>query len=109
VLAISIERDQGLPLYRQIRDQIREAIREQRLQPRDKLPSVRELSAQLDVARITVATAYDELTAEGYLSARVGSGTHVVERLPVETATPSTEAARKLPASNDGTAWAPIE
>jgi GntR family transcriptional regulator/MocR family aminotransferase len=80
MLAIAVERDHPRPVYRQIEDQIRNAIRDGRLGPGDRLPSVRDLSAQLGVSRITVVNAYDNLVAGGYLMARVGSGTRVAAR-----------------------------
>jgi GntR family transcriptional regulator/MocR family aminotransferase len=80
MLAIAVERDHPRPVYRQIEDQIRTAVRDGRLGPGDRLPSVRDLSAQLGVSRITVVNAYDNLVAAGYLTARVGSGTRVAPR-----------------------------
>lgn len=80
MLAIAVERDHPRPVYRQIEDQIRTAIRDGRLAAGDRLPSVRDLSAQLGVSRITVVNAYDNLVAAGYLTARVGSGTRVATR-----------------------------
>ena len=56
---------------------IRDAVRAGRLAPRTRLPSTRALAAQLRMSRNTVAAAYDQLVAEGYLSARPGSGTVV--------------------------------
>ena len=54
---------------------IRDAIRSGRLQPSDPLPSSRSLAADLGIARGTVAEAYAQLTAEGYLTARPGAPT----------------------------------
>jgi len=59
---------------------LREAVRSGRLAPAARLPSSRTLAADLDVARNTVAEAYSQLVAEGWLTARVGSGTRVAER-----------------------------
>jgi GntR family transcriptional regulator/MocR family aminotransferase len=56
---------------------LREAIRSGRLAPQARLPSTRVLAAELGLARNTVAAAYEQLVAEGYLEARVGSGTRV--------------------------------
>jgi len=69
-------------LHRQLRDQLRRAILEGRLRPGERVPSTRGLAAALGVGRITVATAYDQLTSEGYLVATVGSGTRVSQTLP---------------------------
>ncbi|KAF5997908.1 MULTISPECIES: MocR-like pyridoxine biosynthesis transcription factor PdxR [Streptomyces] len=59
---------------------LREAVREGRLAPGTRLPPYRSLAADLGVARNTVADAYAELVAEGWLTARQGSGTRVAER-----------------------------
>ncbi|WP_037575520.1 MocR-like pyridoxine biosynthesis transcription factor PdxR [Phaeacidiphilus oryzae] len=62
-----------------LEDALRAAIREQRLSPGARLPSSRALAADLGLARNTVAGAYAQLTAEGWLTARQGSGTRVAE------------------------------
>ncbi len=59
--------------------QLLEAIVDGRLRPGEKLPPSRELAQRLDVARNTVSVAYERLIAEGFLTARVGSGTFVEE------------------------------
>ncbi|MGW7411562.1 MocR-like pyridoxine biosynthesis transcription factor PdxR [Streptomyces sp. NPDC054863] len=63
-----------------LRDALREAARTGRLAPGTRLPSSRTLAADLGIARNTVADAYAELVAEGWLTARQGSGTRVAER-----------------------------
>lgn len=59
---------------------MRDAVRTGRLQPGTRLPSSRALAADLGLARNTVADAYGQLVAEGWLVARQGSGTRVAER-----------------------------
>ncbi|WSQ08316.1 PLP-dependent aminotransferase family protein [Streptomyces sp. NBC_01231] len=59
---------------------LREAVRSGRLAPGTRLPPYRSLAADLGVARNTVADAYAELVAEGWLTARQGSGTRVAKR-----------------------------
>ncbi|MFJ5306083.1 PLP-dependent aminotransferase family protein [Streptomyces sp. NPDC088350] len=61
-------------------DALRAAVRDGRLAPGTRLPPYRSLAADLGVARNTVADAYAELVAEGWLTARQGSGTRVAER-----------------------------
>src|SRR3954451_3456839 len=56
---------------------LREAIVDGRLPAGHRLPATRALAADLGVARNSVATAYERLVAEGYLTARVGAGTFV--------------------------------
>ena len=65
--------DRSARIYRQLRD----AILDGRLRPGDRLPATRDLAGQLGVSRNTVAAAYDSLTAEGFVAARVGDGTYV--------------------------------
>jgi GntR family transcriptional regulator/MocR family aminotransferase len=59
---------------------LRDAVRSGRLAPGTTLPSSRGLAADLGLARNTVAEAYGQLVAEGWLAARHGSGTWVAER-----------------------------
>ncbi|SDK80122.1 PLP-dependent aminotransferase family protein [Streptomyces indicus] len=59
---------------------LRSAVREGRLRPGQKLPPYRSLAADLGLTRNTVASAYAELVAEGWLTARQGSGTRVASR-----------------------------
>jgi GntR family transcriptional regulator / MocR family aminotransferase len=93
IAAITLDRSSAVPLYRQVEDQIRMAIHDERLRPGARLPGIRTLAADLNVARVTIATAYEQLTAEGYLVGRVGSGTTVAPdppgRPPTSPATPA--------------------
>ncbi|MEU3221749.1 PLP-dependent aminotransferase family protein [Streptomyces sp. NPDC006976] len=68
-------------------DALREAVRTGRLTPGTRLPSSRTLAADLGIARNTVADAYAELVAEGWLTARQGSGTRVARRAESRPAT----------------------
>lgn len=70
------------PLHRQVYDGIRRAILAAELQPGVRLPATRVLAEQLAVSRTTVAEAYDQLRAEGYVEGRHGSGTFVAFDLP---------------------------
>jgi DNA-binding GntR family transcriptional regulator len=64
-------------LYRQVYDQLRQAILEQKLLAGTRLPSTRALARALRVSRNTVLNAYEALVADAMLAARKGSGTHV--------------------------------
>ncbi|MFJ8536297.1 aminotransferase class I/II-fold pyridoxal phosphate-dependent enzyme [Streptomyces sp. NPDC093591] len=70
----------GPGLRRGLTDALREAVRTGRLAPGTRLPSSRSLAADLGIARNTVAEAYADLVAEGWLTARQGSGTRVADR-----------------------------
>jgi len=76
---IPLDHKSGVPLYIQMKDQMRLAVATGTLRPGDQLPTVRELAPQLRVNPNTVARVYRELQAEGLLSTRQGSGTYVAE------------------------------
>jgi biotin operon repressor len=61
----------------------RAAIVDGRLQSGLRLPPTRLLAERLGVSRNTVVAAYERLLSEGYVIARVGSGTYVAEELPI--------------------------
>jgi DNA-binding transcriptional MocR family regulator len=79
---ILLDREKRVPLQRQLYDSIRRMVLTRGLQPGDRLPASRGLAKALDVSRVTVSLAYDQLTAEGYLQARRGSGTFVSTQIP---------------------------
>jgi GntR family transcriptional regulator / MocR family aminotransferase len=72
---------------------LREAVRSGRLAAGAALPSSRALATDLGVARNTVADAYGQLVAEGWLASRHGSGTWVAERRELVPAAPSSAGA----------------
>ena len=77
----NIESDDPAPDYRQLYRQVREAILRGDLPAGSRLPSSRELAAQLHTARITVVQAYRQLEREGFVMTRPGSGTFVATAL----------------------------
>jgi GntR family transcriptional regulator / MocR family aminotransferase len=83
---------------RAVESELRRAVRDGRLTPGTRLPSSRDLAAQLGVARGTVTSAYAQLIGEGYLSARRGSGTTVTAACtwPGATAVADTEPAPRF-------------
>ncbi|OSZ61629.1 GntR family transcriptional regulator [Streptomyces pharetrae CZA14] len=70
----------GGGVRRGLTDALRDAARTGRLAPGTRLPSSRSLATDLGLARNTVAGAYADLVAEGWLTARQGSGTRVADR-----------------------------
>jgi GntR family transcriptional regulator len=67
----------GVPIYRQIQDQIRYGIASGRLSAGEQLPTVRGLAVDLGVNPNTVIKAYTELERQGILTTEQGSGTFV--------------------------------
>ena len=69
----------GVPIYRQIMDQVRAMIASGRLEPGDLLPSVRQMAAELEINMMTVSKAWTKLEAEGLLERVRGRGMIVRE------------------------------
>ncbi|MGN6369448.1 MAG: GntR family transcriptional regulator [Phycisphaerae bacterium] len=78
-MLIRIEASSGIPITRQIVDQIRTQCASGTLAAGDRLPSVRELARQIAVNQNTILRAYERLTAEGILELRHGEGTFVTD------------------------------
>lgn len=76
-MSFSIDPASRLPICRQLAGQIREAIARGRLQPDERLPSIRELSRALVVNPNTVARVYADMEREGVLHTRPGLGVFV--------------------------------
>jgi GntR family transcriptional regulator / MocR family aminotransferase len=85
MFTINVNLSSETPLFRQLYEQIRNAILEGRLRAGARLPASRTLAADIDVSRTTIVNAFEQLHAEGYLEGKVGSGTQVVSTLPETT------------------------
>lgn len=79
-MMLTIDRRGPQPLYRQVFDGVRALVDAGTLQAGQALPSSRRLASQLGVDRATVAQAYAELQAMGYVGSRPGSYTIVQKR-----------------------------
>ncbi len=67
------------PMYKQITDQIKEAIASGTLQAEAKLPSIREMAQDLKISEITTKRAYSDLENRGFIFTRSGLGSFVAE------------------------------
>lgn len=76
-----LDKNASNPLWVQLRDQIVQDIRTGALAPEQKMPTVRDLSAELGVSASVVNQAYRYLRATGYLESRQGSGVRVRKRM----------------------------
>lgn len=76
-IPLHLQPESEIPLYAQLRDQMRALVHTGELRPGDRIPASRELAAQLRIHRTTVATAYAELEAEGLIEGFVGRGTFI--------------------------------
>jgi GntR family transcriptional regulator / MocR family aminotransferase len=90
--AITLDSTSTIPLHRQLYDAWRRGILSGRFCSGQRLPSSRELSTTLRIARSTVTQAYEQLLAEGYLESKHGSGTYVCKELPDEAMRPQSVA-----------------
>jgi GntR family transcriptional regulator / MocR family aminotransferase len=79
---IMIDNRRKSPIYRQLYDWLRTAITEGRMRPGQRLPSTRSMAAELQISRLSVFNAYEQLHSEGYLEAFAGSGTCVARTIP---------------------------
>ncbi len=78
-MAFELSRKSGIPLYIQLKNQIRQQIETNAWRPGFQLPTERQLASLLGVSRNTVSMAYQELEAEGELVSYQGKGTFVAE------------------------------
>ncbi len=67
------------PMYKQVADQIKDAIASGQLKPDEKLPSIREMSTELKISIITIKRAYSDLENENYIYTRPGIGSFVAD------------------------------
>ena len=79
-LLLRLDRGSDQPLRSQLETGLRDAIRDGRLQPGERLPSSREFARELGVSRGLVQECYGQLLSEGYLDSHVGSATKVAAR-----------------------------
>ena len=76
-LDLTLDREGDAALYRQIAEQIKDRISDGRLPAGTRLPTVRQLAADVGVTRLTIQNAYGELQSGGWVEATVGRGTYV--------------------------------
>lgn len=70
----------GLPIYRQLIDQVRHHVASGRVKPGDFLPSVRQVALELEVNHMTVSKAYSLLERDGVVELLRGQGMRVAQR-----------------------------
>ena len=80
MISFRLDSKSGVPIYRQIQDQIRCGIAAEQLTPGEQLPTIRALAVELAVNPNTIIKAYSELEHEGLLTSEQGSGTFIAAR-----------------------------
>lgn len=77
---IIISNSSNIPIYEQIKEQIKNKIVTNELKTGDLLPSIRNLAKDLRISVITSKSAYEELEKEGYIETVPGKGTYVANK-----------------------------
>jgi GntR family transcriptional regulator len=81
MIQFRLDRKSGMPAYRQLVDQVRQALRLGLLRPGDQLPTVRDVVKQIAINPNTVHRAYRDLEQQGLTEGRPGSGTFITRAL----------------------------
>jgi GntR family transcriptional regulator / MocR family aminotransferase len=92
---VSVDPGATVPLHRQVYADLRNAIVRGRLAPGTQIPATRLLASELGLSRTTIASAMDQLRAEGYVVGRERAGTFVAAEIPDRTLVVA--AKRRLP------------
>ncbi len=82
---VAIDRNENISIKKQLYDGLSEKILNGVIPSGEKLPSSRQLSEILNIARNTVIEVYEQLVAEGYLLTEKGTGTFVQEIMPIQS------------------------
>lgn len=96
MLHFQINPHSGVPVYRQMVDQIKYYIASETLKPGDQLPSIRELAQKLAINPTTVVRVFSDLEHEGVIDMRHGKGAFVAASGPRLSATERERALRAL-------------
>ncbi len=96
VFAFRLDAHSGVPVYRQLIDQVLAAVATGTLCPGNQLPTVRGVAVDLAINPNTVSRAYREMEIRGILDTQQGTGTFVAERLLDIAAGDDTERKRQL-------------
>lgn len=96
MLHFQINPHSGVPVYRQMIDQVRYYVASQTLKPGDQLPSIRELAQKLAVNPTTIVRVYSDLEHEGIIEMRHGKGAFVAAASRRMTAVERERALRAL-------------
>jgi GntR family transcriptional regulator len=79
-MKIMISNRSGIPIYEQIKEQVKAAIFSGELREDELLPSIRQLARDLKISVITTSRAYSDLEQEGFVAQMQGKGCYVLPR-----------------------------
>jgi 2-aminoadipate transaminase len=105
VLKIEVNLESNIPFYRQVYEQIKDAIEDGTIPHGERLPATRELAGLIGLNRTTINAAYELLEAGGYIKGYVGRGSYVerAAALDWDSLMPAVEAPPSPPASVEAT------
>lgn len=81
-MKLALDTASGVPFYRQIIQQVENAVLAGKLLAGEKLPTIRSLAIELKINPNTIAKAYNELELKGVVITQVGSGTFISDKMP---------------------------
>lgn len=84
-MILSVDPSRALPVYEQVREQIRRMVAAGTLPPGGRLPTIRQLAADLGLAKGTIERAYELLENDAVVERRGRNGTFVAEVTPATT------------------------
>lgn len=96
MLHFQINSHSGVPVYRQMIDQVKYYVASETLKPGDQLPSIRELAHKLAINPTTVVRVYSDLEHEGIVEMRHGKGVFIAEAASRMSAKEREQAIRSL-------------
>lgn len=79
-MKIIISNSSEIPIYEQIKNQIKNQIITDELKEGESIPSIRTLSSEIKISVMTIKKSYDELEKEGYINSVQGKGTFVSKK-----------------------------
>jgi DNA-binding transcriptional regulator YhcF (GntR family) len=82
-MILSVDPSRALPVYEQVREQIRRMVAAGTLQPGTRLPTIRQLAADLGLAKGTIERAYELLEGDAVIERHGRNGTYVAENAAV--------------------------
>lgn len=85
-MMLHVDPSSAAPAYEQLRDQVLRLAVGGRFHPGERLPTIRQLAADLALAKGTVERAYELLERDGVIARRGSAGSFIAEQLPVRTA-----------------------
>ena len=92
-MILSVDPGRALPVYEQVREQIRRMVAAGTLAPGTRLPTIRQLAADLGLAKGTIERAYELLEGESVIERHGRNGTYVSTTTPAHTADTAAELA----------------